>query len=194
MGWQGVEEVFRGMNDVERPKLYTEHRKKQATPEELLATCMQDVRDMFYGRTGNPEQDKARDKMWYREQHDVRKMAVLQLAEWLDEKAVTLPTERYSAFLRERWIEIKRHSQQETYKYLPGFIGKCLERHLTSHGDELYEEGKAFRGSLEKVLAKVGQARPIDPIKALATVQAALNKARGVRRNQTAEPGQGELF
>lgn len=181
-------------NSGRAPALYTEPRKKQATPEELMAECMQDVREMFYGRTGNPDQDKARDKMWFREHHDVRRMAVLFLAEWLDEKAVTLPTERYRAFLRERWMEVKRFSEQESFKYLPGFLKTCLKRHLAVHGDELYEEAKAFRGSLGKVLVVVGNAQPIDPIKALATVQAALKKTAGARRNQVAEPGQKELF
>lgn len=194
MDWPGVEEVFRGMNEEDRPKLYVEPRKKQATPEELMAECMQDVRDMFYGKTGDPAQDAARDKMWYRESNDIRKMAVLFLAEWLDEKAVTLPTERYTAFLRARWKEIKEKGLQEEFKYFPGYLKVCLRRHLNVHGDELYEEGKAFRGSLEKVLTGIGQVRPVDPIKALATVQAALKTTGRARRNQTAEPGQRELF
>lgn len=165
-------------------KLHVEDRPRQETPGQMVAELMEMIRGQFYGDAGA--------KTWLQEQGYIKRNVVLWPAKWLANKGVTLPPQRYRAILLDKLQDIKRHCEQAEFKYLPAYIERCVKDHFRHNGEAIYEEGKAFRGTLERVVGKLSAAPQADPIAALA---AAASVLKAKRKKTSAKPAaQKELF
>ncbi len=156
----------------------------QETPAEMVDELMAMIRGQFYGDAGA--------KTWFQEQSYIKRHVVLWPARWLMNRGVTLPPKRYKAILIEKLIDVRRHCEQAEFKYLPAYIAQCVKDHFRHHGESIYEEAKAFRGTLERVVGKLNAAPAADPIAALA---AAAGVLAAKKRKQAVKAGrQEELF
>jgi hypothetical protein len=95
---------------------------------------------------------------------------------------VTLPPERYKAILLEIFNGIKQHGSTEAIKYWPGYLMHCVQTHFRIHGEEYYEEGKALRATLDKIIRKAPSIPTADPIRVLAEARNDLLKSSRPRR------------
>jgi hypothetical protein len=95
---------------------------------------------------------------------------------------VTLPPERYKAILLEIFNGIKQHGSTEAIKYWPGYLMHCVQTHFRIHGEEYYEEGKALRATLDKIIRKAPAIPTADPIRVLAEARNDLLKSSRPRR------------
>lgn len=139
--------------------------RKQPTPDELRDKILHFIQTHFYqGQAVSFAKDRPRLLEW----------VVLKLAVYLDDKAVSVSTERYlQIMMDEVLMPALRCGDTGNITYLPAWLGKVVESHLRIHGEDYYNEGKARRDNIQTHLAvalnacQVGiQAR--DPIREMA--------------------------
>lgn len=159
-------------------------RPRQVTSSELRDSLLDFLRAKFYPEPAH----------WVTFQKDVPRLlawVVLWPAKWLDERGVTLPTERYQELVVNALLEGLRHGDTGGIKYLPAWLGRVVQSHFAHNEDAIYEEGKALRGRLELTLrgleAIAAASRPADPVREMAAA-AGLLKARR-RDSAKAQPG-----
>jgi hypothetical protein len=148
---------------------------KQPTPVELRDELLRFIETHFYpGHRLEFIKDTPRLLKW----------VVLKLAEYLDDKAVSIPTARYLQIMTWKGgkdaegkqrppgilMEALRFGDTGTITYMPAWLGKVVESHLRIHGEEYYEEGKTIRNYLDHVAARLPQAgaEPPNPTRELA--------------------------
>lgn len=143
----------------------------QATPQELLDTCLGFLRRKFYeGHEVSFAKDRRRLLQW----------VVLWPAKWLDERGVTLPPDQYRERFMKVFMEAMTFGQDvQNITYLPAYLAKVIQSHFRIHEDEIYEQAKSLRNVLDSVLATAcRQVAPApDPVRELATA-ARLLKAK----------------
>lgn len=146
--------------------------RKQHTPEEIRDELLRFIRTKFYqGEAVEFEKDRPR----------LLKLVVLKFASWLDERGVTLPSDRYLAIMRDTILMDAVRFGTAEIKYRPGWLGVVVEKHLAHHGEEYYEEAKALRSVVETslMLARAGvQGR--DPVRELAQASRLLKAKKRV--------------
>lgn len=160
------------------PLKYVSERPRQQLPAEIVQDLMQSIRGAFYG-------DMA--ERWFAQQADIKRMFITWPAGWLNGKGVTLAPERYKGLLLEIIRDVKLNVRGEVH-YWPRYLAHCVQMHFKCHGDEIYEEGKAFRNQVDRTLTgcqkAVAASQGHDPIKALALAHGALTTAH--KRNKKA--------
>jgi len=122
--------------------------RKQPTPDELKESLLNFIRTKFYNQ--HPlafAKDTPRLLEW----------VVLRLAVYLDERGVWIDTARYHEIMTGDkagiLMEAIRHGDTGNITYLPAWLGKCVESHLSVHGTKYYEEGKRNRENIQTHLA-----------------------------------------
>ena len=107
---------------------------------------------------------------------------VLWPASWLNERGVTLQPERYRAILIDVLMDAARHGNATKVAYRPAWLKAVMQRHFAHHEDEIYEEAKAIRTTMDlalSTLAKVAAtSRPRDVVADLATAAQILKPAK----------------
>ena len=166
-------------------------RPKQEIPADIATDLLGFIRKQFYG--------DAPFKKWAQDQRFLFKNVVTWPARWLNDKAVSLPPERYKKILLDIFIDIQRHGQTGTIKYWPGYLAHCVQEHFKIHGEEYYEEGKSIRAALERAQMAFTRAaetqKTVDPVADLARVNQALQSpTRSLRKKPKKDPAQGTLF
>lgn len=144
---------------------------KQHTSQEVLDELLRFIESKFYqGDRINFLKDRPRLLKW----------VVLKLAEYLNEKAVTVSSQRYLEIMRDDVLmEAVRFGRTDEIKYRPAWLGKVVEMHLAHHGEAYYEEGKSLRNAAEKALATArGGVQGRDPVRELAEASRLLKPAR----------------
>src|SRR4051812_40766162 len=114
-------------------------QRRQPTPLELRDELLRFIERQFYP---NRPVDFAKDTP------RLLKWVVLKLAEYLDDRAVAIPTARYIEIMTgEKGIlmEALRFGNTGNIAYLPAWLGRCVESHLAVHGEDYYDEGKLIR-------------------------------------------------
>lgn len=133
-------------------------RPKQQTPKEMLDGLQAFVARKFYeGDAVSYLKDKPRLLKW----------VLLYPAKWLNERGVTITTERYRQLVNDVLMEALRHGNTAQIGYRPAWLAKVIQSHLENHGDELYDEAKSVRSLAEQTLSmlgKVGIAIQDDPV------------------------------
>lgn len=152
-------------------------QRKQPTPDELRDKILHFIQTHFYqGQAVEFAKDRRRLLEW----------VVLKLAVYLDDKAVSISTERYlQIMMDEVLMPALRCGDTGNITYLPAWLGKTVESHLRIHGEDYYNEGKARRDNIQTHLAvalnacQVGlQAR--DPIREMADASRLLKTPKRV--------------
>ena len=150
--------------------------RKQHTSVELRDSILHFIQTHFY---------PGQNVMFYKHTPDLLKWVVLKLAAYLDDKAVSIPTDRYLEIMVGNsqkpgiLMQALQFGDTGNITYLPGYLGICVERHLKIHGEDYYEEGKALRNHIDGALAlahKGIQGR--DPIRELADASRLLKSAK----------------
>jgi len=150
--------------------------RKQPTPQELLDSLLAFIETHFY--SGHPlafTKDKPRLLQW----------VVLKLATWLDERGVTLSTDRYREIMVNKILmEALRHGNTSKIDYLPAWLGKTVESHLAIHGEDYYDEAKSIRNLVDHAVMVAGQARVTqpDPVRELAAAARLLKSTRKAQK------------
>jgi hypothetical protein len=135
--------------------------RKQIVADDLKENLLAFLQARFY--KGHPvafAKDRPRLLQW----------VVLWPAKWLDDKAVTLPPERYREILMEVFQDGLRFGDLERITYLPAWLAKVVQSHFRHHGDEIYDEAKSIRTLADHALAVAGrlETRAADPVRELA--------------------------
>lgn len=120
--------------------------KKQPRTEDVQGAILRFIQGHFYqGQALAFAKDRPRLLKW----------VVWKLASYLDEKAVTIPGDRYIEIMLVKpgiLMEALRFGDTGNITYLPAWLGKVVESHLRIHGEDYYTEGKALRNHLEGAL------------------------------------------
>jgi len=169
----------------ERPKPKKAERLKQQTPAEMVGSLMGAVRSNFYGEI--PEK-------WFADQHFIKRNVVLWPANWLNEKGVTLPPERYKAIMLALFVEIKVNATGPL-KYPPGFLMKCVQDHFRIQGEKYYDEGKTIRSKADlALLSAINAPRAADPVAALADAHRILTGHKRLKKRDIPARSQMSLL
>lgn len=151
-----------------------EDRPRQTVAVEIRNDLLNAIRNQFY-------QDAPQDA-FHKDKAFLLKNVVLWPAGYLDSRGVTLPPQRYKAIVLDVINGIKQHGQTEVVKFWPGYLMKCVQSHFRIHGEDYYNEGKALRASLDKILKKAPQIPTADPIRVMAEARRDLLKSSRTRR------------
>ncbi len=162
-------------------------RIQQPTPLELRNEILSFIQRKFY-----PDD---RSGSFYKDRQNLLRWVVLKPAVWLDEKGVTINTTAYREILVEKILmEALRHGATDSIKYIPAWLGKCVDSHLSIHGEKYYEAAKSFRSTIEQTLLLTQQRQQPaqNPIQQLAAAAALIRPSR--RPKARLNPSQPDLF
>jgi hypothetical protein len=152
-------------------------RQRQPTPDELTCGLLDFIRNKFYAeKPGDFQKDRRRLLQW----------VVLWPAQWLDERGVTLTTDRYQKIVQDCLMDSVRFGDTRAIQYIPAWLGKVIQSHFIHHADEIYTEAKAMRTLADQALVSIGRVerRPtVEPLAAASKVLAA-----GQRKKKLATP------
>lgn len=151
-----------------------EQRPRQSVAVEIRNDLLGVIRNQFYA-------DAPADQ-WHKDKAFLLKNVILWPAGYLDSRGVTLPPERYKAILLDVFNGIKNHGQTEAVKFWPGYLMVSVQSHFRIHGEDYYNEGKALRASLDKILKKAPAIPTVDPIRVMAEARIDLLKSSRTRR------------
>lgn len=157
----------------------SEARPRQSVAAEIRDDLLQAIRNQFYTDAAPGQFQKDRTFLLTR--------VVLWPAGYLDKRGVTLPPARYKAILLDVFNGIKAHGQTEAIKYWPGYLMHCVQTHFRIHGEEYYNEGKALRATLDKIIRKAPSIPTVDPVRLLAEAKNDLLKSSRTRRKPKVE-------
>src|SRR4051812_36231592 len=119
-------------------------QKKNPRSDEVQEAILGFIgRQLYPGRAVDFAKDRPRLLGW----------VVWKLADYLDERAVTIPSARYIEIMltgdrpnrKGILMEAIQFGDTGNIGYLPAWLGRCVDSHLTIHGEKYYEEGKALR-------------------------------------------------
>lgn len=119
-------------------------QRRQPTPEELRDTLLHFIQTHFY---------KGQPVAFAKDRPRLLKWVVLKLASYLDDKAVSISTERYQEIMQKVLMEALQFGDTGNITYLPAWLGRCIDSHLDVHGEGYYEEGKAARENVQTHLS-----------------------------------------
>jgi hypothetical protein len=161
----------------------SEQRPRQTLAVEIRDDLLQVIRNQFYQDAPVGQFQKDRKFLLSR--------VVLWPAGYLDSRGVTLPPARYKAILLEVFNGIKQHGQTGAVKYWPGYLMHCVQTHFHVHGEDYYNEGKALRATLDKIVKKAPQIPTADPVRVMAEARRDLEKTvRKTRCKDSAKQSQ----
>jgi hypothetical protein len=96
---------------------------------------------------------------------------VLWPATYLDERGVTLPTERYKMIFTEVIIQALQYGNTGRIKWRPAWLAGCIQSHFKIHWEEIYAEAKSPRSLADNALLSVRRlplAQAPDPVREMA--------------------------
>lgn len=135
---------------------------KQQTSPELLGACISFLQRKFYeGKDEAFAQDRQRLLQW----------VVCWPAKWLDERGITLSSDRYREIFFSVFMDGLRFGDTGKITYLPAWLAKVIQSHFAHHGDEIYDEAKSIRTLTESALILAGKLPTLaapDPVRELA--------------------------
>lgn len=167
-------------------KAFIEPRAKQSLPEQIVADLLGVIRRQFLA-------DLA-EKEWYQHRRFLLRVVTWPAA-WLNRRGVSLPPARYKAVFLGILDGVKVHGATAQVKYWPGYLLHCVQEHFKHHGDELYEEAKSVRHSVERALSRVAPGEnPADTVEMLSQVNAIVSRRGHGRRQAPIAEQQPELL
>jgi hypothetical protein len=158
---------------------------KQPRSDEVRDTILNFIRRKFY------------EGHWVefaKQRRHLLQWVVFELAVYLDSRAVTIPATRYiEIMVGEKGIlmEAIRFMQVEKMTYIPAYLRRCVQSHLTVHGEDYYDEGKSLRNALDNTLKFVQKqvAVEADPVRELASAARLLKtQKRAFKAPQKQQP------
>ena len=121
---------------------------------------------------------------------------ILEFARWLEHRAVTLPSDRFLAIIRDTILmEALRHGNTSKIAYRPAWLRAIVQSHLAHHGEEYYEEGKSIRMLAERALwAAQRSTQPApDPVRDLAVAAKLLRISKRAPKCPSKHPVKAQL-
>jgi hypothetical protein len=161
---------------------HVQDRPKTLTPETVVLGLVYAIRDQFY---------RDDQKQYFHSQLKDLKRVVTYPAKWFNDKAIFVPAERYQEIVLAVLMDIKRHGNTAAIQYWPRYLLTCVQSHFRVQGERYYNEGKAARDLLPRVLKDLpaGTPPPDTFTTQLATVHALLKSPGGRRKKPApAEP------
>jgi hypothetical protein len=151
------------------------------TPQHLVDDLLGAIRGQFYGDLP--------PKQWFQDRTFILRRVVLWPAAWLTKRGVTLKPERYKQILLDILTGIKRHGDTARLVYPPGYLAHCVQQHFRHHGEDIYDEAKTLRATLERVQMSYDRQAPAvaapDPIQVLVEAGSLLRARRPKRSCKT---------
>lgn len=153
-------------------------RAKQTLSQEFIDDLLGFIRRKFYeGDAVGFNKDKRRLLLW----------VVLWPAEYINDRGVTLPPERYKEIFMGVMLLALQQGNTGNIIYRPAWLGKCVQSHFRIHLDEIYQEAKSARSLAEHALTLTGKlplAKEHDPVSEMA-LAARLLKGTGRTKKAT---------
>jgi hypothetical protein len=149
---------------------------KQPRSDEVRDTILNFIRTKFY---------QGHYVEFAKQQRDLLRWVVFELAVYLDTRAVTIPATRYIEIMvgdKGILMEAIRFMVASKINYIPAYLRQCVQSHLSIHGEDYYNEGKSLRNALDAVL-KIAQhsvAVEADPVRELAAAARLLKPRKAV--------------
>jgi len=146
-------------------------RFKQLTSDELLNELLGFLQRKFYeGRAVAFQKDRRRLLEW----------VVLWPARWLDERGVTVASDKYREIFMSVFMDSLRFGDTANITYLPAWLAKVIQSHFDHHGEEIYEEAKSVRALTENALlmARGAIVAGPDPVRDLAQAARLLRRSK----------------
>ena len=135
-------------------------RQPQPTPAELTGTLLDFIRNKFYAEApADFHKDRRRLLQW----------VVLWPATWLDERGVTLTTDRYKQLVTDCLMDAVRFGDTRVIQYVPAWLGKVIQSHFVHHAEEIYEEAKSMRTLTEQAVITFGRVERRETVEPLAS-------------------------
>lgn len=150
-------------------KPFVEPRERQDMPQEIVGDLLGIIRGQFCGDLS--------DKAWFQNRRMFLRV-VTYPAGWLSKRGVTLAPTRYKEIVLGIFDGVKAHGSTGAIKHWPGYLLHCVQEHFRHHGDEIYEEAKAVRHSVERAMARLAPGEPENPTAVLAQVNSIVSRRR----------------
>jgi hypothetical protein len=154
--------------------------------EDFLQAQLRKIRFQFL-----PDDPKA----FFQQQKMIIK-AICYPATYLQKRGVQLPERRLEQILNEVLRGIMHHGQTSKITWFGGYFLKCIQEHMSHHGDEYYDEGKDLRTILQKTLAELSKKEVADLPSAqddttarLADAAKLLKSTKPIRKNSAVKGG-----
>jgi hypothetical protein len=145
------------------------------TAPELRDSLLDLIRAKFYqGHQVEFAKDRPRLISW----------VVLYPATWLHSRGVTLPPDRFRQILSAVLVEAASFCEPSKVTYLPAYLRQVIQSHFRIHGEDYYDEAKAIRNRVDRVLMVTGRAQVVqpDPVRGLAQAAAAVRLLKAQKR------------
>ena len=142
----------------------------------MVDGVMSKIRAQWYGE--RPPRD------WFADQAFIKARVVLWPAKWLDARGLTLPAERYFEIVITKLNDVHAHHGQETFKYLPGYLTKCMQDHFKHNEQAIHDEAKAFSAAVDAAIGKAQSVPAADPVRAMAAAQELVSTKRNNKATQ----------
>ena len=82
--------------------------------------------------------------------------AICWPASWFQERSIHLSDARYKAIIQKQLREIHQHgNSSKAQAYFPKYLLTCLQNHFLHRGDNIYEQYRHVRYSIEILLQKL---------------------------------------
>jgi hypothetical protein len=134
----------------------------QMTSQQVTDDLLELIRRKFYeGEAVEFNKDKRR----------LLALVVLWPAEYLHERGVTLPPERYKELFINVIMGVLQMGDTGAIRYRPGYLGTAIQKHFKIHWDEIYQEAKSARSLAEYAVTVAGRlpvAKAADPVTEMA--------------------------
>ena len=141
----------------------TRPQARQPRSDEVRDTILNFIRTHFY---------QGHFVDFAKQQRDLLRWVVFELAVYLDARAVTIPATRYIEIMVGKkgiLMEALQFMVASKINYIPAYLRQCVQSHLSIRGEDYYNEGKSLRSALDAAL-KFAQVRPAgepDPVRDL---------------------------
>jgi hypothetical protein len=164
-------------------------------PDQVIERFLRSIRNQFY---------KGHEKLFFQERRMLMQ-AICFPARYLDDRAVKISAERYTALLTTVIRTINAHGNLSAVRSPGRYLLHAVQEHMKHHGEDYYETGKRTRNALDDVMrglkpvGKLGkEAAAIrsgdSTVPDLVKVLAVLNATKGGRRKAPAPALQPDLF
>jgi hypothetical protein len=162
-------------------------------PDQVIERFLRSIRNQFY--------KAPHEKLFFQERRMLLQ-AICYPARYLDDRAVKISAERYTALLTTIIRTINAHGDLSAVRSPGRYLLHAVQQHMQHHGEDYYEVGKRTRDTLDDIMhglkprvkgAEIHSGSD-QTVPALAEAHRLLGIAKGGRRKTPAPTLQPDLF
>ena len=121
------------------------------------AAVAEQVIDALLGQIAREYYNAGKDKRYHVHRRGLIH-AICWPATWFQQRAIHLSDARYRAIIQERLAEIRVHGCADKARaYFPKYLLTCLQNHFLHRGEDIYEQYKHVRYTIEILMQQLPQ-------------------------------------